>query len=85
MTRSDVLVLGGGIIGLACARELRAAGLTVEVVERLPAGSAASFASAGMLTTVADLPREFVDVCREARDEWPGFLDALEQESGRAV
>ena len=85
MTRSDVLVLGGGIIGLACARELAAAGLAVEVVERQPAGSAASFASAGMLTTIADLPREFVDLCREARDEWPGFLIGLEEDAGRAV
>jgi len=85
MTRSDVLVIGGGIIGLACARALAAAGLAVEVVERQPSGSAASMASAGMLTTVADLPREFVDICREARDEWPGFLAGLEQESGRPV
>jgi len=85
MTRSDVLVIGGGIIGLACARALAAAGLAVEVVERQPSGSAASMASAGMLTTVADLPREFVDICREARDEWPGFRAGLEQESGRPV
>ncbi len=88
MTRSgvsDVLVLGGGIIGLACARELAAAGLAVEVVERRPAGSAASLASAGMLTTVADLPREFVDLCRESRDEWSGFLAGLEQETGRPI
>jgi glycine oxidase len=85
MTRSDVLVLGGGIIGLACARELAAAGLAVEVVERLPAGSAASLASAGMLTTIADLPREFVDVCRDSRDEWPGFLAGLAAEAGRAI
>ncbi len=86
MSRSDVLVLGGGIIGLACARELAAAGLAVEVVERLPAGSAASMASAGMLTTIAEgLPAEFVDVCRDSRDAWGGFLAGLEAEAGRPI
>ena len=38
MSRPDVIVLGGGIIGLACARALRRQGLSVEVVERLSAG-----------------------------------------------
>ena len=86
MSRSDVLVLGGGIIGLACARELAAAGLAVEVVERLASGSAASHASAGMLTTVGEgLPREFVDVCRDSRDRWTGFLAGLETEVGRPI
>ncbi|HBL32162.1 MAG TPA: hypothetical protein DD490_35515, partial [Acidobacteria bacterium] len=37
--RSDILVIGGGIIGLACARELARQGRRVEVVERLHAGS----------------------------------------------
>ncbi|HEY8021610.1 MAG TPA: glycine oxidase ThiO [Thermoanaerobaculia bacterium] len=82
----DVLVVGGGIIGLSCARELAAAGLQVEVVERLPSGSAASHAAAGMLTALGDeMPAEFVGVCRESRDLWPAFLAALEEESGRPI
>ncbi len=86
MSRSDVLVLGGGIIGLACARELAAAGLAVEVVERLETGSAASYASAGMLTTIAEaMPAEFVAICRASRDAWGGFRESLEADAGRAV
>jgi len=82
----DVLVVGGGIIGLSCARELAAAGLQVEVVERLPAGSAASHAAAGMLTVLGEeMPAEFVSVCRESRDLWPAFLAALEEEAGRPI
>ncbi|MES1210917.1 MAG: FAD-dependent oxidoreductase, partial [Acidobacteriota bacterium] len=42
----DVLILGGGIIGLACARELARAGLKVELLERRSAGAEASLAAA---------------------------------------
>jgi glycine oxidase len=46
---SDVLVVGGGIIGCAIARELTAAGAAVTLVEPRDVGQGASRASAGML------------------------------------
>ena len=46
---SDVLVLGGGIVGCAVAYELTRRGASVAVVERRGIGLGASQASAGML------------------------------------
>jgi D-amino-acid dehydrogenase len=46
----DVLVLGGGVIGLACAHYLLAAGRTVEVIEQATAGAGASHGNCGTLT-----------------------------------
>jgi D-amino-acid dehydrogenase len=47
---SDVLVLGGGVIGLACAYYLLEAGRSVTVLERGTAGCAASHGNCGTLT-----------------------------------
>jgi glycine oxidase len=87
MTHPDVLVLGGGIIGLAVARELALQGLRVEVVERLPAGSEASLASAGMLIPLGEVaaPKPFLDACLASRDLWASWVAALESETGLSV
>lgn len=47
---SDVLVLGGGVIGLACALELLRAGRGVTVLEQGRAGGATSHGNCGTLT-----------------------------------
>lgn len=46
MERADVVVVGAGVIGLACAAELAARGLHVTVLEALPAPGQASSARA---------------------------------------
>ncbi|HYG61448.1 MAG TPA: glycine oxidase ThiO [Thermoanaerobaculia bacterium] len=87
MSRPDVLVLGGGIIGLACARVLVREGLSVEVVERLSAGAEASTAAAGMLAPLSEtpVPGPFLDACRASRDLWPSWVAGLQEESGLAI
>jgi glycine oxidase len=45
----DVVVIGGGIIGLTCAYFLAKAGVTVEVLERGEPGREASWAGAGII------------------------------------
>jgi D-amino-acid dehydrogenase len=47
---SDVLILGGGVIGLACAHYLLAAGRRVEVIEQSTPGAGASHGNCGTLT-----------------------------------
>jgi glycine oxidase len=82
----DVLVVGGGIIGLACARELALAGLKVEVLERLSAGAEASLAAAGLLSPMAeDVPGPLLDACRASRDLWLSWVPMLADETGLTI
>ena len=48
--KPDVLILGGGVIGLACAYYLLKAGRTVCVLERDTIGSATSLGNCGTIT-----------------------------------
>lgn len=46
----DVLILGGGVIGLACAHYLVEAGRSVRIIERGTLGAATSFGNCGTIT-----------------------------------
>jgi D-amino-acid dehydrogenase len=50
MKAEDVLILGGGVIGLACALYLRKAGVGVRVLEQGAAGGGASHGNCGTIT-----------------------------------
>ncbi|MGN6135106.1 MAG: NAD(P)/FAD-dependent oxidoreductase, partial [Aureliella sp.] len=50
---ADVLIVGGGIIGLSLAYELSSRGQLVTLVERDACGRAASWAGVGILPPVA--------------------------------
>ncbi len=84
--RADVAVVGGGVAGLAAARELARRGLRVAVLEDNRAGSA-SRAAAGMLApqAEADARDELFDLLSASRDMYPDFADALSEESGIRV
>ena len=47
----DVLVIGGGVIGLACAHYLRQAGRAVRVIEQGAVGAGASHGNCGLVFT----------------------------------
>ena len=84
----DVLIVGGGIIGLALARELAKRGRTVTVFERDRAGRGASWAAAGMLAPAAELGFEEIDLYRLGRESlrrWPDFARDLEAAGGMSV
>jgi D-amino-acid dehydrogenase len=54
--QDDVLVLGGGVIGLSCALALRRAGASVRVLEQAAPGQGASHGNCGTLTPSHAIP-----------------------------
>jgi glycine oxidase len=73
----DLVVLGGGIMGLGAALSAADRGLRVTLVDQLRAG-AASRASAGMLApTIGELAADALPAALAARDHYPFFLDRL--------
>ncbi|MEX3948798.1 NAD(P)/FAD-dependent oxidoreductase [Paraburkholderia sp. EG287B] len=55
----DVVVIGAGIVGAACAHELAAQGLNVLVIERAGIGGGVTAAGMGHLVVMDDTPAEF--------------------------
>jgi thiazole synthase len=83
MTTSDILIIGGGVVGLAIAVELKLRGATVTVLSR-DFQAAASHAAAGMLAPQAEVipPGAMRDLCLRSRSLYPEWIDKLEQLSG---
>jgi len=84
MTRAnDVLVLGGGVIGLAIALELALQGVSVTLITRNE-NEAASYAAAGMLAPQAErlLPGAMLDLCLSSRKLYPDWIRKLENLAG---
>jgi D-amino-acid dehydrogenase len=52
---TDILVVGGGVIGLACAYYLARSGRSVRIIEQETMGAGASHGNCGLLF-VSDLP-----------------------------
>src|SRR5512140_2025133 len=86
MRTCDAIIVGGGIIGLSLALELRRHGAEVLVVERGEAGREASFAAAGMLAFCdPETPAVLRDLCFASAKLFPEFVHLLEDESGERV
>jgi glycine oxidase len=81
---ADVIVGGGGIIGLASALELARSGLRVRVLEKGQVMSEASWAAAGMLSP-HDIDAELAQLAALSIALYPEFLRTVEALSGRAV
>jgi glycine oxidase len=82
---SDVLVIGGGAIGMAIARELKLKGAgKVTLVERGLLGREASFAAAGMLSVQceAETQNDFFDLRYESRLLYDELAAELLSETG---
>lgn len=83
---TDILIIGGGIIGLALARELRLKGVErITILEKNQScGMESSNAAAGMLApqAEADQDDDFFNFCRESRDLYPNFSKELFNETG---
>src|SRR5579871_3935702 len=85
MSRSaDVVIVGGGVIGLSVAWELVRAGVGVVLLERGQIGGQATGAAAGMLAPLAEAaaPGPFVELGLASLRLYPAFAEALREETG---
>jgi glycine oxidase len=85
---ADVVIVGGGVVGLACAYALARAGVRrVVLVERGELGREASRAAAGMLApqAEADAPGPFLTLCLAGRERYRTLAGELRDLTGRDI
>lgn len=86
MKKYDTVVVGGGIIGVSLAFELRRRGQSVLVLDRQEPGREASWAAAGTISPAPD--HESVGIAAlgcESYRLYPEFAAAIEEASGESV
>jgi glycine oxidase len=84
----DAVVVGGGVIGLACAWGLAQRGAEVAVLERGEPGAGATRVAAGMLAPVGELTfgePELLELTLEAARLYPQFVAELEAATGETT
>ncbi len=82
----NVIIVGGGIIGLSLAIALRKRGASVLVVERGEPGREASHAAAGMLVGCGfEAPAALQPLAAASAAMYPEFVHELQDESGMDV
>jgi glycine oxidase len=82
----DVIIVGGGIIGLSLSIALRKRGAAVLIVERGEPGREASHAAGGMLVDCAlETPAALQTLATASARMYPEFAHELEVESGMKV
>ena len=81
---TEILVVGGGVIGCAIARELAGAGCKVVLLEKDRVAAEASSAAAGILCSQleAETPSPLVGLGIESLRGYAGFVEALRAETG---
>lgn len=84
MPGTDVIIVGGGVIGCSIAYHLAQAGVRVEVCERGEIGGEASGAACGLLIGPEELLAEgpLSDLCIASESLFPALAETLQQESG---
>ena len=84
---TDVVVAGGGLIGLSVAWRSAQRGLSVTVVDDAP-GTGASYAAAGMLAPVTEAAygeEALLRLCLDSLQRYPGFVAELASAGGVEV
>jgi glycine oxidase len=88
--RADLLVIGGGVIGLSIAWRARERGMAVTVLERHVTGGGTSRVAAGMLAPVAEVEfgesgRRLLELGLRSSELWPQFAGELQAAAGMDV
>jgi glycine oxidase len=82
----DVIIIGGGVIGLSLARRLRTNRLKVLVVEKHEPAYEATSAAGGMIAYCdPHTPSVLRPLARASAEMYPEFVRELESESGESV
>lgn len=84
-TTAEVVIVGGGVIGLTIARALAQSGVReVLLIERGGLGAEASWAAGGMLAPQVEVDHQddFFQLACASRDLYPEFAEALKEETG---
>jgi glycine oxidase len=84
----DLVVVGGGVIGLSCAWRAAQGGARVVVLERDEPGRGATHVAAGMLAPVGELTfgePELLELTLAAAKLYPGFVAELEEATGKST
>jgi glycine oxidase len=82
---AEVLIIGGGVIGLSIARELHKKGVhRITILERSQLGCESSYAAAGMLAPNAETDKadDFFSFCTASNQLYPQFAEELFAETG---
>lgn len=81
---ADVLVVGGGVVGAACARALACGGVSVTILDSGAEPGIATRASAGMLAPLAETSKEdpLLGLSVRARDLYRDLAPVLHDETG---
>jgi glycine oxidase len=84
-TTADVIIIGGGVIGLTIARALGQRGVRdVLLLERGRFGAEASWAAGGMIVPQVEVDHgdSFFQLACSSRDLYPAFAESLKEETG---
>jgi glycine oxidase len=81
---ADVVIVGGGVIGLMIARDLAQRDVDVMVIERGSLGAEASHAAGGILgpQAEADCADDFFELASQSRDLYPALAASLFEQTG---
>lgn len=80
----EVIIIGGGLIGLSIAFELIEREVNITVVEKDKIGKGASWVAGGMLAPQSEgLDGEFLNFCLESRNLYEDFVKRIEEETGK--
>jgi len=83
---NDVIIIGGGIIGMAVAIELKLQGVSVTVLQQKNVAKA-SYAAAGMLAAHAEkiTSSDLFDLCKSSLELYANWISSLENITGKST
>ncbi|MDX1976946.1 MAG: glycine oxidase ThiO [Pseudanabaenaceae cyanobacterium bins.68] len=80
---TEIAIIGGGVIGLACGLELARRNLQVTILERDLPGQGATWAAAGMLAPTAEaLIGELADLANASLSLYPNWISEIQGITG---